>query len=378
MVPSSSRPPSKVHRTSVQQVCAAKGFGTPKKQNHSRLDSQEKSGIDGSAPQGQAVKQALRAAGAVRPIDPQEAARGRLDMATVKDWGSGDPGQLGELQVTGMKTRFDPSADRPLSVQLALLLEQLEAQGSMRLADGGQPLPPFDRWSFTRERYLQYLADMAEVHLALERAVMGLTEGSNEGGTGVARLGTQVQLALRLLGPSCGLYRGQQLQHDLEVLHSATSSGAAGASGSQSNKSGTGSIATVAAGGSSKAFAAYISQLATAAQSPAASPDECDRAALRLLACAYSLLASFHSSGTQVGAMAAERSGAAAASALSCYTDYPGLTGDGASNPAVALVSKVDAAGAALTIPQRQVVFEELPRCFAKAALLIAALAFED
>lgn len=32
------------------------------------------------------------------------------------------------MQVTGVRTRFDASADRPLSVQLALLLEQLEVR----------------------------------------------------------------------------------------------------------------------------------------------------------------------------------------------------------------------------------------------------------
>jgi hypothetical protein len=74
----------------------------------------------------QAVKQVLRATQGARPVDPREAARGRLDVATVKDWGSGAPAELGDLAVTALRTRFDAAADRPLSVQLALLLEQLE------------------------------------------------------------------------------------------------------------------------------------------------------------------------------------------------------------------------------------------------------------
>jgi hypothetical protein len=83
------------------------------------------------------VQQALRAAGAVRPIDPAEAAKGRLDVATVKDWGSGDPGALGDLKVTKMSTTFDAAADLPLSVQLARLLEQLEV-GAGFLGGGGE------------------------------------------------------------------------------------------------------------------------------------------------------------------------------------------------------------------------------------------------
>jgi len=118
----------------VPTAAAGKGFGgdtaASKKQQQSKQQKQQQQrSVDGTLPQDKAVQQALRAAGAVRPIDPKEAARGRLDVATVKDWGSGDPGKLGDLSVTRMTTQFDASApDRPLSIQLARLLEQLEVR----------------------------------------------------------------------------------------------------------------------------------------------------------------------------------------------------------------------------------------------------------
>ncbi|KAI8477162.1 MAG: hypothetical protein J3K34DRAFT_515843 [Monoraphidium minutum] len=380
------------------RVEAAKGFGSggaAKKQKPPKQRTPHGGGaggsaadVDGEAPQHKAVQQALRAAGAARPVDPREASRGRLDVATVKDWGSGSPGDLGELAVLGVATRFDAAADRPLSVQLARLLEQLEAQGALKLADGGRPLPPFQRWSLTRARYAQYLSDLAAAHGALEAALAAALAAAGPGsGGGAVGPSAPVAAALGRLGCGCGLHRAEQVAADLTALVAAQARGdGGGAPGSGTNSSGgsSGGSGAPAAGapapdGGATALAAYVSQLGAAASSPASSAAERDRAALRLLAAAYSLLAAFLSVGARVGAAAAERAGAAAAGALAAYTQYPGLEGGGGGgDPAAALVAAVDAAGADLTPEQRQVVFDELPRAFPKAALLVAALAHED
>ena len=34
-----------------------------------------------------------------RPVDPKEAAKGRLDYVQVKDWGGGNPEDLDSMQV---------------------------------------------------------------------------------------------------------------------------------------------------------------------------------------------------------------------------------------------------------------------------------------
>ncbi|KIZ04246.1 hypothetical protein MNEG_3713 [Monoraphidium neglectum] len=243
----------------------------------------------------------------------------------------------------------------------------------MQLANDGRPIPPFQRWSFTRPRYAQYLADMAAVHCAMEDALhQALGGGAGGGGNDAVGPSGPVRAALGRLGASSGLHRGEQLRLDLAALVAAGGGGNGGGSG---GGSGGGGSTPPTVSGSSAAFAAYVTQLGGAARSQAGSAAERDRAALRLLACAYSLLVGFMSTGARVGAAAAERAGAAAAGALQCYTAYPSLD---KRDPAAALVAAVDAAGADLSQEQRQVLYDELPRAFPKAALIVAALAHKD
>ena len=54
----------------------------------------------------QAVQKAIRAVEKdrkARPVDPREAAKGRLDYVQVKDWGGGAPEDLDAMQVLCMR-----------------------------------------------------------------------------------------------------------------------------------------------------------------------------------------------------------------------------------------------------------------------------------
>ncbi len=52
-----------------------------------------------------------------------------------------------------------------------------QAAGELAVAqpEGAAPLPPFERWGFREERYIQWLADMQAAHLSLEAAVADAT-----------------------------------------------------------------------------------------------------------------------------------------------------------------------------------------------------------
>ena len=130
----------------------------------------------------QVVKEAVREATgrAARPVDPREAAKGRLDQVPawpfgptgvkvwvfpaadaqpqgsimtattphrlqvqVRDWGSGNPNDLGDLEVESVSTS-SPSATEPLYQQLAKRLQTLEVRAAMaaRTAGGRESRAP--------------------------------------------------------------------------------------------------------------------------------------------------------------------------------------------------------------------------------------------
>ena len=49
----------------------------------------------------------------------------------------------------------------------------MQRQGELAVAQpkGSRPPPPFERWSFRKRRYVQYLRDQLEVHAVMETAI---------------------------------------------------------------------------------------------------------------------------------------------------------------------------------------------------------------
>ena len=72
-----------------------------------------------------------------------------------------------------------------------------QRQGELAVAQpkGSRPPPPFERWSFRKRRYVQYLRDQLEVHAVMESAIsaaVGDEEVSAEDAG--ARAGTPVRV----------------------------------------------------------------------------------------------------------------------------------------------------------------------------------------
>lgn len=65
-----------------------------------------------------------------RPIDPNEAARGRLDYAQVQDWGAGEPGELGGLKVKSFTPKYAEDGSMSFYEQMARQLEMAQVKGS--------------------------------------------------------------------------------------------------------------------------------------------------------------------------------------------------------------------------------------------------------
>lgn len=75
------------------------------------------------------VEAAAKRSQQARPVNPQEAAKGKLDYVQVKDWGSGNPDDFGDLQVESVSQQQPELAtdhSRPFYEQLARRLEQLQ------------------------------------------------------------------------------------------------------------------------------------------------------------------------------------------------------------------------------------------------------------
>jgi hypothetical protein len=161
--------------------------------------------------------------GAHQPIMPS-----RSPMQ-VKDWGSGEPADLGQLELaSGTASDVLSTEESPFHQQLARRLEAIEAGGGVGgVASPGPaaaPLPPFERWALREEHYRQYLADLLCVHVALEQAVACcaavLAEQGGSGAAGIAAGAAAGRLTrcVRLLGSETGLQRSVQIAADVEGM----------------------------------------------------------------------------------------------------------------------------------------------------------------
>jgi MoxR-like ATPase len=129
---------------------------------------------------------------------------------------------------------------------------------------GSKPLPDFQRWAFALEHYMQYLADLHAVHVALEESIASAAAQLESADAAAAAGERQQQLrqALALFGPDLGLARAQALFEDMAAIDRQQ----------QQPSSSGGNAAELPPTQHAAAYAAYLSSLARqcrAAEEPA-------------------------------------------------------------------------------------------------------------
>ncbi|KAK9826825.1 hypothetical protein WJX81_004535 [Elliptochloris bilobata] len=315
--------------------------------------------------------------GNVRPVEPKEAAQGRIDYVKVRNWGSGQSADLGSLEVESFTpgekggpgatggaapraSEAKPAREPLFHEQLARRLAQLQEAGELQVAGraGAARLPPFQRWSFREERYIQWLADMQAAHLTLEAAIADATTVASTEHYGDSGSGRGVFAALERFGEAAGLDRSLDIAADLNnIARSSTLEGPI----------------HLVPGEDAQAYCAYLGGLSTQCMEAGTLEERCD-GAQRLLANAYSLHIAHLTTGMRIGAAAAEKLDLFPVRALNYFRTWPPAVGK---DPLALLLRNVNAAGAALDAPQREGVMAELKAAFPKVSLLLSALAHE-
>ena len=305
-----------------------------------------------------------------------------------------------------------------------------QSQGALKISDSGKPWAPFHLWTFTLNRYQQYLHDLREVHHTLEKtlertiaaaavavaastsaatvAAAGTDQAAAQGGSsssssstgGIATSdsGTLGPVAaLRHFGPELQLQRAAAVQQDLQALQDSASTATETATAVQEGTSsqavevpGGEALTTTSSSSSSRhsstkkdqemrptstavAYAKYIAQLGKEAVAAAAEGDVAsrDQALLRLVANAYSVHVVHQAFGIRVGASATEKLELFQKGAVALYKDYPEDVGDAQQR----FMSAVDSAGRCLAAYEVEMVLQELPKAYTKNALLMGTLA---
>ncbi|CAD7702684.1 unnamed protein product [Ostreobium quekettii] len=355
----------------LRKVCrSGKGFGNPsspssvprkkrakgEKQRGKKNSTAEQAALDalqtGKGPKG------------VRPVDIEEASKGRLDFVQVKDWGTGMPDDVGKLEVKSFKPVVQESDLQPFYERLARKLETLQTQGALNIAQQ-KPMPPFEKWSFGEHRYCSYICDQQHVHNALETAVETCTKHSavvRKDDT--TRKEAQTESALTMLHQLLeteGLARSQQFGQDLAAMMATQDTECGAQLPSPSPEA--------------VAYARYLQQLSrTATLDEEDEEGESDRTLCRLMANGYTIMITHLTTGFRIGARATEELGLLTRGATNAFQSYPESTG----NPLETFVEGMNRIGPTLTTEQQEHMFEELAPAFTKTALLFVALAHED
>ena len=301
----------------------------------------------------------------------------------VKDWGTGAPDDLGNLQMAAPLQTY--AAGESLYEFLARQLEALQAEGVLEVArpKGTPPPPPFSQWAFAQPHYLQYLTDLYTVHSALESSLQQASnsiESYSTSGSGTNE--SVAQLVVHMLGPHQELARSQAIKSDIaSILSTSTSSSSTKENNNftvlpQVPQEGQEMETETEDETASPNAAAYAQRLRRLGTQCTQSEDEQEFVSncLKLAAHVYVVTLTLLTAGARVGAAATEKMNLFARNAVAVFQEYPELAEDSALK---VFRKNVDALGKELSVEEQDVVLRELPIAMRSTAVLLHALAKE-
>ena len=293
--------------------------------------------------------------------------KGRVDFVQVKDWGSGVPKDLGNLELAAPAQRHEK--DTPFSVFLVRYMEGLEAEGSLAVArpTGAQPLPPFSRWLFSEPHYIQYLEDMLCVHSALEDSLASALSTSTQAENTTEKENASVVFEkCHLLGMKQELARSTYIAQDLASMRTSSSSSLPVETTPSSPSVPTPNAA---------AYAQSMRQLAVQ-RHRSESEKESVELVLKLTAHVYVNMLALLTTGNRVGAAAAEKLDLFRRGAVNTFKTYPLLVKEADDKSPVALFySAVDNLGRAMSLEEQEMFLKEVPSALRRTAVLLESLA---
>lgn len=298
-------------------------------------------------------------------IDPDMAAKGKVDFVRVETWGAeGTEAELENLKLKSFSPAFSSEEDTvPFYEQLVRRLQLLESKGELAVAQG-KPLPPFERWSFGEDRYMQFLQDQLAVYRTLADVVAAVKMSRIQDDAVVSDNAEDIEnrasLAVAAFDSSLGLDRHEELAADIQGLSEATTR--------------IGMSLEIRA--PTTQTTAYIKLLEQVGRSATCTETGSAEGCLRLLAHIFAIHVAHLTTGMRVGAKAVEcLSLLKEARAVRFYRDYPKQAQD----PLRVLIAALNTAGSYLVLPEeREQVMQELPKAIQRTSLLLSVLAVEE
>ncbi|KAG0595308.1 hypothetical protein M758_UG157700 [Ceratodon purpureus] len=243
-------------------------------------------------------------------IDPGMAAKGKVDFVRVEAWGGeGTEAELENLKLKSFSPAFSSEEDNvPFYEQLVRRLQLLESKGELAVAQG-KLLPPFERWSFGEERYMQFLQEQLAVYRTLKDVVAAVKSSRDTmASDNVDDIENRASLAVAAFDSSLGLDRHEELAADIQALSEATTR--------------IGMSLEIRA--PTTQTTAYVKLLEQVGRSAASAETGSAEGCLRLLAHIFAIHVAHLTTGMRVGAKAVEcLSLLKEARAVRFYRDYP-------------------------------------------------------